>query len=164
MLVKGSLEAVSLLKPTSRLCVWLCTCDRFLENTKSVIQRIILKCCLSLKYDKCAIKIDFHCIRLSKHRFWLPNAIHIYGHRGKGAVCVPMDLTSDFIFHKISLKSQTLTETAPHPDGCLCMMTSSNENNFRVTGFLCGKLLGDRWIPLTQASDAELWCVFLFAP
>ena len=40
----------------------------------------------------------------------------------------------------------------------LCMMTSSNENIFRVTGPLCAEFTGHRWIPLTTASDAELWC------
>ena len=38
------------------------------------------------------------------------------------------------------------------------MMTSSNGNIFRVTGPLCGEFTGHRWIPLTKASDAELWC------
>ena len=38
------------------------------------------------------------------------------------------------------------------------MMTSSNRNIFRVTGPLCGEFTGHRWIPLTKASDAELWC------
>ena len=38
------------------------------------------------------------------------------------------------------------------------MMTSSNGNVFRVTGQLWGEFTGDRWIPLTKASDAELWC------
>ena len=33
------------------------------------------------------------------------------------------------------------------------MMTSSNGNIFRVTGPLCGEFTGDRWIPLTKASD-----------
>ena len=37
-------------------------------------------------------------------------------------------------------------------------MTSSNGNVFRVTGHLCGKFIGPRWIPHTKASDAELWC------
>ena len=38
------------------------------------------------------------------------------------------------------------------------MMTSSNGNIFRrVTGPLCGELTGQRWFPLTKASDAELW-------
>ena len=41
------------------------------------------------------------------------------------------------------------------------MMTSSNGNIFRVTGPLCGEFTGDRWIPLTKASDAELWCFTL---
>ena len=37
------------------------------------------------------------------------------------------------------------------------MMTSSNGNIFRVTGYLCGEFAGHRWIPLTKASDAEIW-------
>ena len=42
------------------------------------------------------------------------------------------------------------------------MMTSSNGNIFHVTGPLCGEFTGDRWIPLTKASDAELWCFLSF--
>ena len=38
------------------------------------------------------------------------------------------------------------------------MMTSSNGNIFCVTGLLCGEFTGHRWIPLTKAGDAELWC------
>ena len=37
------------------------------------------------------------------------------------------------------------------------MMTSSNGNIFRVTGPLRGEPTGHRWIPLTKASDAEIW-------
>ena len=44
------------------------------------------------------------------------------------------------------------------------MMTSSNGNIFHVTGPLCGELTGHRWIPLTKASDAELWCFLWSAP
>ena len=36
-------------------------------------------------------------------------------------------------------------------------MTSANGNIFRVTGHICGEFTGDRWIPRTKASDAELW-------
>ena len=36
---------------------------------------------------------------------------------------------------------------------CLIMMTSSNENIFRVTGPFRGEF---RWVPLTKANDAEL--------
>ena len=38
------------------------------------------------------------------------------------------------------------------------MMTSSNGNIFRVTGHLSGEFTGYRWIPRTNASDAEFWC------
>ena len=37
------------------------------------------------------------------------------------------------------------------------MMTSSNGNSVRVTGLLCGEFTGHKWIPLTEASDAEVW-------
>ena len=37
------------------------------------------------------------------------------------------------------------------------MMTSPNGNIFRVTDPLCGEFTVHRWIPLTKASDAELW-------
>ena len=44
------------------------------------------------------------------------------------------------------------------------MMTSSNGNIFCVTGPLCGEFTGHRWIPLTKASDAELWCILWSLP
>ena len=37
-------------------------------------------------------------------------------------------------------------------------MTSSNGNIFRVTGPLWGEFTGGRWLPLTKASEVELWC------
>ena len=43
-------------------------------------------------------------------------------------------------------------------------MTSSNGNIFRVTGPLWGEFTGHRWIPLTKASDAELWYFLWSAP
>ena len=43
-------------------------------------------------------------------------------------------------------------------------MAASNGNIFRVTGPLCGEISGHRCIPLTKASDAELWRFILFAP
>ena len=43
-------------------------------------------------------------------------------------------------------------------------MTSSNGKLFRATGSLCGESTGPRWISLTTASDAELWCFLGSAP
>ena len=43
-------------------------------------------------------------------------------------------------------------------------MTSSKRNFFRVTGPWWGESTGDRWIPLTKARDAELWCFRWSAP
>ena len=42
------------------------------------------------------------------------------------------------------------------------MMTSSNGKIFRVTGHSCRG--SHQWIPLTKASDAELWCFLWSAP
>ena len=39
-------------------------------------------------------------------------------------------------------------------------MTSSDGNIFQVTGFLCGEFDSHRWIPLTEASDAERYVFF----
>ena len=44
------------------------------------------------------------------------------------------------------------------------MMTSSNENIFRVIGHFCGEFAGPLWISLTKASDEELWCFLWSAP
>ena len=48
--------------------------------------------------------------------------------------------------------------------GCIMlvevMMTSPNGNIFQATGTLWGESIGHRWIPLTKASDAELWYLF----
>ena len=44
------------------------------------------------------------------------------------------------------------------------MMTSSNGDIFRVIGPLYGEFTGHRWIPLTKASDAEVWCFLWSAP
>ena len=44
------------------------------------------------------------------------------------------------------------------------MMTSSNGNIFPVTGPVWGESTGQRWIPLTKNSDAELWCFLSFVP
>ena len=44
------------------------------------------------------------------------------------------------------------------------MMTSSNENSFRVTGPLWGESTGDRWISLTNANNTNLWCFLWSTP
>ena len=36
--------------------------------------------------------------------------------------------------------------------------------HFRVTGPLCGEVTGRRWIPLTKAGDAGLWCLLWSVP
>ena len=46
----------------------------------------------------------------------------------------------------------------------LRMMTSSNGDIIRVTGPLCEEFTGHRWIPLTEASDADLWYILWSAP
>ena len=44
-----------------------------------------------------------------------------------------------------------------------CIIASSNGNIFRYW-LLCGEFTGHPWIPLTKASDAELWSFLWSAP
>ena len=44
------------------------------------------------------------------------------------------------------------------------MIASSNGSIFRVTCLLWWETTGHRWIPLTKASDAALWCILSSAP
>ena len=54
---------------------------------------------------------------------------------------------------------------AYHYTICLMIMvTSSNGNIFSVAGPFCGEFTGNRWIPLTKASDEEFWCFLWSAP
>ena len=39
-----------------------------------------------------------------------------------------------------------------------------NENRFSLTGPLCGEFTGHRWVSITKAGDAELWCFLRYAP
>ena len=56
------------------------------------------------------------------------------------------------------------SEQTPVNDIARSMMTSSNGNIFHVTGPLCREFTGHRWIPLTKANDAELWCFLWSVP
>ena len=57
-----------------------------------------------------------------------------------------------------------LTLATPWTKYLQIMMTSSNGSIFRVTGPLCGEFTGPRWIPLTKASNTELWCFLWTLP
>ena len=64
--------------------------------------------------------------------------------------------------HPLSAIGQQVTHKRPRNislslNWLSLMMTSSNRNIFRVIGLLCGEITGHRWIPLTKASNAELW-------
>ena len=51
-----------------------------------------------------------------------------------------------------------------HRHNFYIMMTSSNGSIFHITGPLWGESAGYRLIPLTKASDMELWCLLWSAP
>ena len=73
-----------------------------------------------------------------------------------------------YVFNKCSesicLWTKSPLPRHPYPVAVKIMMSSSKGNIFRVTGPLCWEFTGHLWIPLTKASDAELWCFFLSAP
>ena len=75
-----------------------------------------------------------------------------------------------YIFHQNTFLRGTLTShfmeehSSPTHRFPIFMMTSSNGNVFCVTGPLCREFTGHRWIPLTKASYAKLWCFLWPAP
>ena len=70
-----------------------------------------------------------------------------------------IDRTNLNQFHPAWFSRSYLMNT--HMPNCVTfMMTSSNENIFRVTDHLCGKFTGPRWIPRTKASDRRGALVF----
>ena len=70
----------------------------------------------------------------------------------------------NFWLRKLSTREAQLYHFGDETMSHYVMMTSSNRNIFRVIGYLCGEFTGDRWIPHTKASDAELWCFLWSAP
>ena len=76
-----------------------------------------------------------------------------------------IDGTGDCRNDKVGVMTNlSFPHSAPFPSYRVAMVTSSNGNIFRVTGLLCGEFTGHRWIPLTKAGDAELWCFLWSAP
>ena len=75
------------------------------------------------------------------------------------------DRLTPSLWFKLSIQCCSDNRKPPRWNGYYCiMMTSSNGNIFRVTGHLCGKFTGPRWVSLTKASDAELWCFLWITP
>ena len=66
--------------------------------------------------------------------------------------------------HFQELLSSTGVLSAEQMVDVVVIMTSSNGNIFPVTDPLCGEFTGHRLIPLTKASDEELWCFLWSAP
>ena len=46
----------------------------------------------------------------------------------------------------------------------ITIMMSSNGHIFHIIGPLWGESTGHQWIPLTKASDVELWCFLWSVP
>ena len=73
------------------------------------------------------------------------------------ALCLLFSNTLLILLVSTGLLTTVITAT-------LTMMTPSNGNIFRVTVSLCEEFTGHRWILLTKAADAELWCFLWSAP
>ena len=86
--------------------------------------------------------------------------------KGYSQQCSTFPLTSGacVVIILISFRLSPSALSQLHINIPLAMMTPSNGNIFRVTGHLCGKFTGHRWISHTKASDAELWCLLWSAP
>ena len=122
----------------------------------------------------------FHCIlngllcklEAVKNRFWLLSIyciciyIVIYNHTYMCVKIVSIDVITTLLFWALWMATLPLSifcriwsPAVGFGVFSIYMMTSSNGNTFRVTGRLCGEW----WPPLTQASDAELWFFYFDA-
>ena len=138
----------------------------------SIAEKLYEIICLVLRYYSCnfishgntpsVTVIDIFSIYFDRHT---KVRIHSFDYR---STCILKQLQRLF---KMEVAWKCYTWVVLNPGVCitdnfpckrLLMMTSSNGNIFRVTGLLWGEFTGDRWIPLTKANDAELWC-FLWA-
>ena len=76
--------------------------------------------------------------------------------------CLDVDNIQFFLYlylskHDHEINFSNVTDIVGHDDVI-------NENIFRATGPLCGESTSHRWIPLTTASDAEVWCFLWSLP
>ena len=62
------------------------------------------------------------------------------------------------------LSKQSIKQPGAAVEYLVYMVTSANGSLFCVIGPLWGEFTGHQWIPLTKASDAELWCFLWSAP
>ena len=93
----------------------------------------------------------------------------IRGHSGYGRGQWEKPLHTNASCHSLSPYPEYPESMGPsHRGYChrnpISMKTSSKGNIFRVTGHLCVEFTCYRWIRLTKASDAELWCFLWSAP
>ena len=99
------------------------------------------------KQELLSILVDGHRGRIGPGRQQMHMYIYIYN------------------FGNIPMGDDTyMLSTDPYDADLGIMVASSNGSIFRVTGPLWGESTGHRWIPLTKASDAELWCFLWIAP
>ena len=100
---------------------------------------------------QCSLATPYDDIEMGQH--WLGWWLVVWRHQVM--TWTNVDLSS---VRSSDIHLRTISQQASTPS---LMMTSSNGNIFCVTGPLCGEFTGHRWIPLTKASDAELWCFSL---
>ena len=111
-------------------------CD-VLKNRGNSIMRCCIRVCAISKYRSIGLGVPIV--------IWNPLSIT------KDLHCESQSFAAVAHLYPLMSRPRTYTETWSF------MMTSSNGNIFRVTGPLWGESTGDRWIPLTKASDAEFW-------
>ena len=71
---------------------------------------------------------------------------------------LPLDAMKSLI-HELRFRFVRSLLKTSHCTAPYCHDDVIKRKHFRVTGPLCGEFTGHRRIPLTKASDAELWCV-----
>ena len=126
-------------------------------NFTQIIHRYMISCgyIIMIIVDSCIIWFHLDCIMQLKKSYYMYIVTNVSSRKSATTFC---DLPDWLVSMILAVSMQHLLM---HTCG---MMTSSNGNIFRVTGPFCWEFTGHLWIPLTKASDAELWYFLWSAP
>ena len=106
----------------------------------------------------CGIKLLLHSQTSTVAPLKFGNGLVIWSHifNGCNLLCL-LGLKLNYVGKRGPRRVKDMLLTGHLIMYAIIIMTSSNGNVLRFTGPLCWEFTGHRWIPLTKASDAELW-------
>ena len=141
-------------------CFWHSTPD-FIILSEIALGDVILYgiCCRSVCRSQCKYSLNV-CFTQKSYTDWLHGIVVdvLTPNKDQCVVAIKEICPQDTLIQVRLIASRRPVSAHDDEEPRFIMMTSSNGNIFRVTVSWGGEFTGHRWVPLTKASDAELWC------